>query len=401
MQPLEVAIIGAGPSGLLAADKLLGTVAFETNIHLFEKYRNIGGIPKDYRTVPPNSPFHDLYSFFMDLQTEQLFSPDAQKKAQKILKKAQQEPTLGCLADALQLFWDDLLSKESASRLDYQYGCEITKIIENHDGSYDVEILENIFDTSRITVDVVISAIGAQPKKNPYKNICSSEIDLNTALDKSKPVFKDKKIIIAGSSHSAAIAFINAVNQKAKEIEVWYQHESFREHRIDQDKIKHYQFTGINEPTLSALKSAMKKYSGKYQCLPLTLPDNTQNPQIFQKKNYYHDWSIVSAVGFESSPLPFITKEGKEGLVTTIKQSQQFGDSPPNLCYPQTTTAIPRVYGLGLAYPLPFTQGFLPNTQETPGAKIVGIYFTNELTKILVPDIMQNLPEYLMEDNEE
>ncbi len=397
MPPLEVAIIGAGPSGLLAADKLLGTATFESNIHLIEKSQSIGGIPSQYSTVSPNSPFHDLYSFLMDLRAEEIFSDQGNKTADKILQQAKTDPSLAHVASAFQLLWDDLLSKAHNSRLDFQYGTTATKIIELSNGQYHVELLENIWDTSTLTVDVIISAIGGELSQNPYNGLCESEIDLKTALDAHGSLFKEKKVVIVGASHSAAIAFINAVNQGAKQIEVWYQNNAFREHRINGNNIKEYQFSGINEPTLSRLKKAMAQFSGRYQCKSVIDPQFN----IQTTKEKYQEWCIVPALGFKKPSLPFYALNGKVGQLENITQGEHFLDCAPNLCYPGTNNPIPRIYGLGLAYPLEYTQNFLENTHEIPGAKIVGIYFTNELTKYLVPDILQNWPEHLIEQEDD
>lgn len=380
---LEVAVIGGGPSGILAAEKLLGTRAFDAKVTLFEKGYQIGGIPSEYSRVQPNSPFKDLYEFLMELRAENVFSDYGDERSSEILEDARNNPSLGCINDSMNLICDDLLEQDD--RFDIRYESEVKHILELGDGRYRVVYKEDHWEDG-LDVDVVISATGAKPKKNPFYNICRNEIELADALNGDVSVFNGRKVIIAGASHSGAIAFVNAVNQGAKEIEVWHRgNNPFKPHTISDD-IKYFQFTGINDPTLSRLNAAR----GNFRNYRLVEAGKViEGREMIQR---YKDWSIVSAVGFEPTCIDFIDTEGNRGKLSSILQEGNFGDFAPRLCYPGTRNPIPRIYGLGIAYPLTFTsESFLSNSVEENNAGVVGIYFTNTLTKKIVSDILKNV----------
>ena len=384
MIPIKTAVIGAGPSGILAADKLLGSSALDAKVYMFEKSYDVGGIPVHYGSVPPNSPFKDLYAFVHDMRAEGLFSEGVDKELGELLAKARESPRLEQIAQTFKMIYHDLLEIDPNFKI--WNNATASRIRERKDGKYDVNVRINGYNEI-FTFDVVVSAVGAQPNGNPFSNVCDHEIPIQDALNEDSHMFSGRKVIVVGASHSGAIAVINALNQGAQAVEIWYRGDKpFEEHRTDGDT-KYFQFTGLNNPTRTNLRKSLDDAGRR---VTFKRSDEVKTG-IFKKK--YHDWCIVPAIGFSRPPITFKRADGTEGKLTNVLGGEYFGQCAPNLCYPETDEPIPRVYGLGLAYPLPFREGFLPNTFEREGAGIVGIYFTHELSKMLVPDILQNLPE--------
>ena len=384
MRDLKVAVIGSGISGILAAEKMLGSTAFNAHLDMFEKSRFFGGIPRNYQDVAPNSPYKDLYQFLKDLKAEGIFSEGGNLEALDILKSGQEAPSLGQIQRATELIYEDLLGPDDRFRLKYR--CAVESVSETDSDGFKVDFKEDgNWDETRY-YDVVISAVGAELRKFPHEDKFRKVVGLEDALDSRYNSFEGDKVVIAGASHSGAIALINAVNDGAAEIEVWYKGEKFREHFVDSNNIKHYQFSGVNDPTLSKMKEAIARLNGN-----LNFVDVENMEEVGTK---YRDWSVVSAIGVERPPFEFRKLNGESGEPSKILQGDHFGAEAPNLLYPGTDEPIPRAYGLGLAYPLTFTEGFLENSVEAPNAKVVGIYFTNQLASKIIPDILKNWPEY-------
>jgi cation diffusion facilitator CzcD-associated flavoprotein CzcO len=383
MIPIETVVIGAGPSGILAADKLLGSSALDARVFLLERSYGVGGIPGHYGSVPPNSPFKDLYAFVYDMRAEGLFSDEADEELAELLAEAKENPRLEHIAEAFKIIHHNLLERDPNFRM--FDNAIANRIREREDGRYDVDVSIDGYN-ERFTVDVVVSAVGANPNGNPFSNVCNNEIRIEDALSDNSRTFSGRKVIVVGASHSGAIAVINAINQGAEAVEIWYRGDRpFKEHQID-GETKYFQFTGLNDPTKTDLRRALDSAGRRVTFKP----SSEVKTGIFGNK--YRDWAIVPAVGFSRPSIIFQRANGTEGELTHVLGGEYFGQCAPNLCYPSTDEPIPRVYGLGLAYPLPFREGFLPNTVEREGAGIVGIYFTHELSKMLVPDILQNLP---------
>ncbi len=389
MYDLDVVIIGAGPAGLLAADRFLGSSAFDARVTILEALRQSGGIPRLYPTVAPNSPFNDLYSFLMDLRAEGALSSSANQIASEILQKARNAPSLAEIANTFSLLNEDLLSQDGNFGIFYE--TTVKTIYQQDNGSFELEYNNPYGASNRYTADVVVCAQGGIPRKNPYSKIFGLEYTIGDALNSGSCLFRDKKVVILGASHSGAIALINAVQQGAQKVEVWYKTDPFKEHHVTSEGVKYYQFSGINEPTLGRLKEALQSAGERVVFRSI---DSLALGGVFPTR-VYKDWCVVPAIGFERSPIYFSARGSKKRELTAVLQGEKFGDCAPNLCYPGTKDAIPGLYGLGLAYPLIFTPGFLPNTVESEKAAIVGIYFSYELSKLLVPDVLQNLASRL------
>lgn len=360
----DVLIIGAGSSGIMAADVVLSRIS-GIEVKVIEKEVAIGGMPNHCPKVSPNSPVPEFLHFLN--RAEDRIPNSHVDEYSDLFQKAHSQPKFARLAEATRFIYKSVLSPDPRFSIDL--GKKVIGIVDKGDRYLTVT------DNGEYESRSVICSQGAVPMEFPYY-FEGETLDTYEALNGSAD-FEGKKIVIAGAAHTAAILLVNALEGGAEFVRVTYRDKAFTEFSYSESDDKRInRFTGIREPALGRLNQAMEKYDGRYELVKATSPATA---------GVGSEWSAVSAVGFRSNEVLFIGMDDTEAIVRNVNQGRHPSDLPPNLLL--NGEPIRGVYGLGIAYPQIYTQGYLPNTVDSHGAKIVGTNLTYDLSLKVSEDI--------------
>ena len=371
----DVLIIGAGSSGIMAADVLLAGIP-GIEVKVIEKGGDIGGLPNHCPNVRPNSPHSELLHFLVHAHEKGRIPEAYDDEYRRIVQEASLRPEFAHLGEAARLLYESVLSPNQ--RFSIEHGKSVRSIAEKGDRYLIEAVAADNGRVSEYEARAVICAQGARPKDFPYPSegeILDTLEAMNGSVD-----FEGKRVVVAGAAHTSAVVTANALEGGAEFVRVLYRNKVFPEFLTygNRDKtVKINRFGGIRETSLGRLKHLREKKKDQYDLVKAT---NQASAEVGS------GWSAVSATGFQSNEITFIRMDESETIATSVNQAQRLYDSLPNLLCLNREPLI-GVYGLGMAYPLSWMSGLLPDTVEREGKAIVGTNQTHTLALNISEDI--------------
>jgi hypothetical protein len=304
----SVAVIGAGPAGVIAVGVLLDAGVPASEILWCDEEFSVGRMGRWYAEVPANNSAERFISFFNECHA----FGEVDTPAVHALRTADPERiyTLKLIVDPLQDVTNHFLSKVSGVR-------GRVEELSYADDMWNIRVQDQWHQAQR-----VIIATGCHPRSLGYA--CPHEISLDIALTKdslAQQVSHEDTVAVIGDAHSAVLVMKYLHELGAGRIINFYRHPLL--YLPDKCERQNEYLGGIaaewarevldkNPPAhLIRMKSCR-------DALAAWMPICTK---------------IIYAAGFERNPLPIITGISVDGYDT------------------QTGIIGPHLFGLGIAFP--------------------------------------------------